>query len=42
MILAENGSNWYISRMPSGHSSDDDLHGPGSLTAATNTSPVRS
>jgi hypothetical protein len=34
MILADNGSPWYITGEPSSHWDDDDLHGLGNLTGA--------
>ena len=34
MILADNGSNWYVSGAPSPHWSNDDLHALGSLTGS--------
>ena len=34
LILADNGSNWYVSGAPSPHWSNDQLHALGSLTGA--------
>ena len=34
MILADNGSNWYISGAPNPHWSNDDLHTLGRITGA--------
>jgi hypothetical protein len=34
MILADNGSNWYVSGAPDSHWSNDQLHALGSLTGA--------
>jgi hypothetical protein len=34
MILADNGSNWYVSGAPSPHWSNDQLHALGGLTGA--------
>jgi hypothetical protein len=34
MILADNGSNWYVSGAPSAHWSNDELHALGSLTGS--------
>jgi hypothetical protein len=35
MILADNGSNWYISGAPNPHWSNDDLHSLGRVTGST-------
>jgi len=34
MILADNGSSWYVSGAPSPHWSNDDLHTLGRITGA--------
>ncbi len=34
MILADNGSPWYVSGAPNPHWSNDDLHALGRLTGA--------
>ena len=34
MILADNGSPWYVSGAPNRHWSNDDLHSLGRLTGA--------
>ena len=34
LILADNGSNWYVSGAPSPHWSNDQLHALGSLTGS--------
>jgi hypothetical protein len=34
LILADNGSNWYVTGAPSAHWSNDQLHALGGLTGA--------
>jgi hypothetical protein len=34
LILADNGSNWYVTGAPSSHWSNDQLHALGGLTGA--------
>ncbi len=46
MILADNGSPWYITGAPDPHWNDDNLHGLGAITGdmfeAVDTSALRS
>ena len=41
MILADNGSNWYVSGAPSPQLDNDDLHTLGRITARTSRSWTR-